>query len=705
MLTSRRPAVWLGVSVLLTMMSAVIVPAAAPVALAIPRSTHRTVARRTDPSDGSEHNGHYCDGCTPPLLYSGGPVMDTTGPTGVTITPIYWIPAGATPFPGQYQTIINRYIADVAADSGTSTNVYSINAEYYGEDGGTQTNITYTISAGTPIIDTEPFPADGCEVLETYTGCLTDDQIRAELERVTQENGVTTDLANFYPMFFPPGIMTQDLDGSNSDSAYCGYHRAFDVASGTITYGNEPFEASGCDAGQAPNGDAVADGAIGTLSHEINEALTDPTDTTAWNDSSGNEIGDICANDYGEALGSTDPDNPDTTLYNQVINGSFYYTQTEFSNAAFATLGAGNGCVQNADAVGAPVDTTSTAVGSVFTFAYPNGLDADGTSTSDISTSVSDKAHNIIEGDTINFSIYAVSGTGECGTLSARSVPTGVDGYANITYTSSKDDIVCAVVATDTQGGQASTGTVYQGTTQSLAPTATDTFPTSLVPGADPVLFTTEFTNPTDAAIVNAQVDFSIFPADGATDNVTADQIQLAYSTDGETGPFTPVALAGSTVGEGGIEGTLGDAAGTSVNARSTLMITYQISLADTVVNSGGGPLMSFEAYLDQVNPASGAGTNLADTASTDVDVASTGDASPDTASIDTSSGDTASADTSDGSSSTSDSATAGTHSDDSALSDRSSDGSSAVGVVVVVVALILIGGVAFFVVRRRRGR
>ena len=691
----HRRAVVIATLSLLTTMSTVVAPYAASAALAVPHPTVRTVARRPAPAEdggGSEHNGHYCDGCTPPLLYSGGPVMDTTGPGGVTVTPIYWIPADATPFPDNYQTIINKYISDVAADSGSAANVYSVNAEYYGGAGGTRTNIAYKISAGMPIIDTDPFPTYGCDVLKDYTGCLTDDQIRAELERVTAANGLETDLANFYPMFLPPGIMTQDLDGSNSASSYCGYHRAFDVASGTITYGNEPFEASGCDGGQAPNGDAVADGAIGTLSHEINEALTDPTDATAWNDSSGNEIGDICANDYGEALGSTDPANPDTTRYNQIINGSFYYTQTEFSNAAFNSLGPGNGCVQNATAVAAPLDTTSTAVGSVFTFAYPNGLEADGSSTSDISTLVSDKASNIIAGDMVNFSIYAVSGTGECGTLSADSMATGADGYASVAYTASKDNVVCAVVATDTQGGQSSTGTLYQGTSQAKAPTATDTFPTSLVPGGDPVLFTTEFTNPSDKAIVNAQVDFSIFPANGATDNVTADQIHLAYSTNGEAGPFTPVKLVGSTVAEGGIEGTLGYSASTTLEAGATLTLTYQISLADSVVNSSDRPLMSFEAYLDQVNPASGAGTNLADTASTDIDVVSGGGSSSSTA------------DTSDEAASQSTPATENTTDSTSAVSSSNdSGGSSAVGVVLIIVVVLLAGGIAVMVVRKRR--
>lgn len=716
----RRNALWTACCSILAMMSTVIAPASAsasaPSATVHPAGTQHAVShivKKLSPAEsqgGSKGNDHYCDGCTPPLLYSGGQVMDTTGPTGVTITPIYWIPDGyAQPFPESYPTIINQYIADVAAASGTDSNVYSINSEYYQVSAdGTQTNLEYKITAGEPIIDTQPFPADGCTpASDQYLGCITDDQLRTELTRITTERGVTTDLANFYPVFLPPAMETADLDGSNSDSAFCGYHRAFGEGSSEIVYGNEPYQTTGCDAGQAPNGDVVADGAIGTLSHEINEALTDPTDTTAWNDSSGHEIGDICAGDYGTPLGATDPANESTTQYNQEINGNKYYTQTEFSNAAFANFGIGNGCVQNAAASGgsAPADAT-TSVGQVFSYAYPNSIDADGTTTSAISTSISDRDNNIIEGDTVNFSVYAIQGTGECGTLSQDNEVTGADGYANIEYTASTDDVVCAVVATDTMGGQSSTASIYQGATQSQAPTAADTFPTQLEAGADPTLFTTTFTNPSSTDIVNAQVDFSIFPGDTTTTDVTADQVQLSWSTNGADGPFTPVLLSGSTVGEGGIEGTVGDAGGATIPAGGTLEVTYQFAVDGAVVPDGNGPLLSMEAYLDQVNPGSGAGTNLADTTAGDIEVTASG-VTPVPATVDTSSaatGDTT-VDTSGDQSAVSDTAgvdaTADTTSD--TVAPAPSDSSSSAGIIIGIIAVVVVIGIVVLVLRKRR--
>ena len=731
----RRCISWAAVVGLAAMMSAVLAPTTA--SAAVPRSLdvaghsvrrHSAAKQGRSPAEG-KGDGHYCNGCTPPLVYSGGPVMETSGSNGVTITPIYWIPDGsATPFPDDYQTIINGYITDVAAASGSTDNVYSINAEYFQTTGGLQHAIAYQIKAGTPIVDTAPFPKDGCTPGKEYTGCITDAQLRTELSRITKANGLTTDLANFYPLFFPPGIETQDVDGSNSDSSYCGYHRAFGSGSDEIVYGNEPFEKSGCDAGQAPNGDVIADGAVGTLSHEVNEALTDPTDTAAWNDSTGHEIGDICANDYGTAIGSTDPSNPSKTEYNQVINGNKYYTQTEFSNQAFATFGFGKGCVQNeAAAAGAGTPDASTAVGSVFTFAYPNTVPADGKSTSAISTSVSDLASNVITGDTVNFSVYAVTGTGECGTLSADHAVTGDDGFATVSYVASSSDVTCAVVATDTQGGQASTGTVYQGSMQQSAPTASDTFPTSFQPGADAKTFTTSFTNSTATPLVNVQIDFSLFPADKVTTDVTAAQVHLSASTAGASGPFMPVSLTGSTVKEGAIQGRVGAQGGTKLAAGDTVTITYQMSLDTAVPSDVSGPLMSIEVYLDQVNPASGAGTNIADTGATNISVTHVStDSANSIAGVDiTAVSDTAAGSTVQPFSDTTAGSTAGAASTDAASTDAaatagastnstspdasttaesgSSSGSGAVVVIIIVVVIVVLGAGGVLMLRRRR--
>jgi plastocyanin len=62
------------------------------------------------------------------------------------------------------------------------------------------------------------------------------------------------------------------------------------------------------------------------------ESVTDPIPNDAWTigagDFHGFEVGDVCARDYGPALGTA----PNGSPYNQVINGHLYWYQTEWSN-------------------------------------------------------------------------------------------------------------------------------------------------------------------------------------------------------------------------------------------------------------------------------------------------------------------------------------------------------------------------------------
>jgi hypothetical protein len=85
-----------------------------------------------------------------------------------------------------------------------------------------------------------------------------------------------------------------------------------------------------------PNGDD-ADPTINVISHEHNEAITDPT-LNAWRTSLGGEIADKCDDNFGPLLGSTA-----FGEYNQVIGTGKYYLQQEWSNAA---NGGAGGCVQ-----------------------------------------------------------------------------------------------------------------------------------------------------------------------------------------------------------------------------------------------------------------------------------------------------------------------------------------------------------------------
>jgi hypothetical protein len=287
----------------------------------------------------------------------------STGP--VVVTPIFWDPAGH-PMTGTYKSIITRYLGDVAAASGTHSNVFSTLSEYFGSNG----NISYQVSLGTPIDDTNPLPKSGCNVTSQdtsgiyadgsgYDACIDDNQVINETQNVVAARGLPVDLAHIYVLFLAKHVETC-FDGGGTLTAgnactinhepstrYCAYHSQ---TSHGMVYANLSFPIYDSSTGftcssdavyprvQAPNGDPDADTEVSPTSHEIMEAITDPDTRTGWFDSSGFENGDECAYIFGSTKGGQGK------LYNQVINGDEYLTQEEFSNQDFFQTGLG--CLQ-----------------------------------------------------------------------------------------------------------------------------------------------------------------------------------------------------------------------------------------------------------------------------------------------------------------------------------------------------------------------
>jgi PKD repeat protein len=302
-----------------------------------------------------------CSSCAPPLLFSTDtPVAGglTGSPGHVTITPVYWAPTGYS-FTTNYKTIVNGYLANVAADSNKASNVFAVETQYYQHlTAQAQKPIRYVVVAGSEIDFTEAFPAQnistGCVADSGYSACVADGALQSELQTKLTALAKPVDDAHLYMVFFPRltsngnPVETCQANGSSatqacSSNVYCAYHSGFYLGSGNqyLLYGNEPFpDLNGCTGGlgpQAPNGDTYADAELSPLSHEANETISDWAG--AWYDSAGYENGDECAYVYGTNGGSTlvsVPDGLNTgTAYNQTINGAHYYTQDEFSNADF----------------------------------------------------------------------------------------------------------------------------------------------------------------------------------------------------------------------------------------------------------------------------------------------------------------------------------------------------------------------------------
>jgi hypothetical protein len=261
---------------------------------------------------------------------------------------LYWVPSGQSVQTG-YESAVDRYLSDVAAASGSQTNVYSVATQYYDSTGF----IAYQSTFGGSYVDTNPFPTNGCSD-GVDPVCLTDQQLQDELQKVLTAKGWQAGPDSLFLILTPQNVGTcfdsaPPPAGECTTNFFCAYHSGF---AGTnqqpILYAIEPYAAgiTGCHSGPSPNGND-ADATINTISHEQNEAITDPWGN-AWLDSSGDEIADICAWNFGSPLGSTAKGQ-----YNQLINGHPYALQEDYSN---------DGSVCRQKYVGRPVNTAPPAL-------------------------------------------------------------------------------------------------------------------------------------------------------------------------------------------------------------------------------------------------------------------------------------------------------------------------------------------------------
>jgi PKD repeat protein len=295
------------------------------------------------------------------LTYHGGAVMHSNRTHA-----IYWEPSGFSTT-ATYKSLINGYLGDVAADSAKHSNVYASDVQYTDGSG----NAAYSSSSGGAVVATDPYPASGCTDPGT-TVCLTDTQIQAEVNKVVTDNGLPRGLGDLYVVMTPQGVGSCFDSGSTSCAYtdYCAYHSNFGTGLGETLYSNQPDAGTpSCDSGQHPNGD-VADSTINLISHEHNEAITDP-DGFGWWDSAGNENGDKCAWNFGSALGSTS-----NGQYNQLIHTRDYYLQQEWSNASHGCVLTMPNTAPTASFTSAPASPTA---GQAVSFDGTASSDSDGT--------------------------------------------------------------------------------------------------------------------------------------------------------------------------------------------------------------------------------------------------------------------------------------------------------------------------------------
>ncbi len=303
---------------------------------------------------------------SPDLLdYNGGPVMHTNS-THV----IFWAPSNRPLSfdPGYKQQVIG-FLQNVAADSHKSTNVYSVSGQYY--DGPSPSDPAahsqYDSTFAGALDDTDPVPASntctlppppalgstGPTMPDGVTGwpvCVSGAVLKNEVVSFVTAHSLPTGLGDLYFVVTPDGFGTC-FDGTHSPNncslggsgvqgapvtgSFCGFHTSADSSTAPvihILYADMPYTAvpGHCVSGSPrPNG-STADPTMSVISHEHNEAITDPLPgpgTAAWQNPGDIENGDLCATNFGPTLGGTG-----STSYNEVIGSGHYFLQEEWSN-------------------------------------------------------------------------------------------------------------------------------------------------------------------------------------------------------------------------------------------------------------------------------------------------------------------------------------------------------------------------------------
>ena len=230
------------------------------------------------------------------LNYYGGPVMTGTA----NVYAIFWEPTNNVQ--SGYNSLIQRYFGDV-----NGSGLYKNNTQYHDYTG----RYASAEHLAASWVDNSSYPESP----------LLDSDIQNEVSYAQSVNRWSSSNDNIFFVFLEAN---QDLcfDNSYSQCAsnyFCAYHSYF--GSNTI-YAAMPYAASfSCNPGYSPNHND-ADQTINVSSHEQMEAATDPL-LNAWYDSSGSEIGDKCAWNFGPVNGSG---------ADVVYNGHGYILQKEWDN-------------------------------------------------------------------------------------------------------------------------------------------------------------------------------------------------------------------------------------------------------------------------------------------------------------------------------------------------------------------------------------
>ena len=209
------------------------------------------------------------------IQYHGGPVM-------VGNNHLYYI------WYGNWSGNTAPTILDAFASTLGGTPYWNIETTYYQIVGGVKTFVSNSLSLGGTTNDSYSQGSN-----------LSDSGVLAVVTRALGNGSLPLDTSGVYFV-----LTSSDVnETSGFCTQYCGWHTHATYSGHDIKYafvGNPDRCPSACEfiPGNAPNGNAGADGMASIIAHESDEAVSDP-DLNAWYFSSGNENADQCAWTFG----------------------------------------------------------------------------------------------------------------------------------------------------------------------------------------------------------------------------------------------------------------------------------------------------------------------------------------------------------------------------------------------------------------------
>jgi len=188
--------------------------------------------------------------------------------------------------------------------SNTATTILADWAKSLGGSPYFSINATYYDSLNRFVSNSVTF---GGATFDNYSlgSALDDNSIYAIVARAIDDGSLPLDAHGVYFVLTSADV----AETSGFCTVYCGWHSsaAFNnVLSQFAFIGNTLACPNSCEGspGNDPNGNEAADGMASLMTHELDEAVTDPNGD-AWYDSKGNEVGDLCSWNFGSKIYGT----------------------------------------------------------------------------------------------------------------------------------------------------------------------------------------------------------------------------------------------------------------------------------------------------------------------------------------------------------------------------------------------------------------